>query len=170
MMQRTNLSPGKWVLAVLLLGLLSMHNSRADAPENYPFLRYDEGLRLAQRDGKPVFVYYGRYGCGFCEKTNKQSFSDAEVRKRYTDHYVLVYLDAESGRRLQLPSGETITEMELGARLKTLVTPNFLFLQPDGQVIYRAVGFQTAQAFLEYDRFIHGGHYKTQSFAQFQGK
>lgn len=158
------------LVAILFLTLLPAGNGHADAPSGYTFLRYDEGMRIAQRDGKRVFAYFGRYGCGFCDKTNKESFSNAEVRKLYTEHYVLVYVDTESGRRLHLPSGETTTEMELGATMKTLVTPYFLFLEPDGKLIYKAPGFQTVQSFLEFDRYIHGGHYKNQTLAQFLGK
>ena len=170
MMRYQNLRRALPLCAVLLLTLLPAGSGRADPPEGYTFLRYDEGLRIAQRDGKRVFAYFGRYGCGSCEKTNRESFSNAELRKLYTGHYVLVYVDAESGRRLQLPSGETVTEMELGAMMKTLVTPYFLYLEPDGQVIYKAPGFQTAQAFLDYDRYVHGGHYKKQTLTQFLGK
>jgi thioredoxin-related protein len=170
MMRHQNLRRVLPLFAILFLALLPVGSGRADSPEGYTFLRYDEGLRIAKRDGKRVFAYFGRYGCGFCDKTNKESFSNAEIRKLYTEHYVLVYVDAESGRRLQLPSGETITEMELGAMMKTLVTPYFLYLEPDGQVIHKAPGFQTAQAFLEFDRFIHGGHYKKQTLSQFLGK
>jgi len=170
MMRYQNLRHSLPLLTILFLALLPVDSSRADPPKGYTFLRYDEGLRIAKRDGKRVFAYFGRYGCGYCDKTNKESFSDAEIRKLYTEHYVLVYVDAESGRRLQLPSGETITEMELGAMMKTLVTPYFLYLEPDGQVIYKAPGFQTIQSFLDYDRYVHGGHYKTQTLSQFLGK
>ena len=170
MMRYQNLRHSLPLLTILFLALLPVDSSRADPPKGYTFLRYDEGLRIAKRDGKRVFAYFGRYGCGYCDKTNKESFSDAEIRKLYTEHYVLVYVDAESGRRLQLPSGETITEMELGAMMKTLVTPYFLYLEPDGQVIYKAPCFQTIQSFLDYDRYVHGGHYKTQTLSQFLGK
>ncbi len=170
MMGYPNLRRALPLCAILFLVLLPVGSGRADPPPGYTFVRYDEGLRIAKRDGKRVFAYFGRHGCGFCDKTNKESFSDAELRKLYAEHYVLVYVDAESGRRLQLPSGETITEMELGAIMKTLVTPYFLFLEPDGKVIHKAPGFQTAQAFMEFDRYIHGGHYKQQTLAQFLGK
>jgi len=170
MLQHNNFRRVLPLVAILFLSLLPVSSGRADPPQGYTFLRYDEGLRIAKRDGKRVFAYFGRYGCGYCDKTNKESFSNAELHKLYVDHYVLVYVDAESGRRLQLPSGETITEMELGAMMKTLVTPYFLFLEPDGKVIYKAPGFQTAQAFLDYDRYIHGGHYKTKTLSQFLGK
>jgi len=152
------------------IGILTLFVSLsvyADPPKGYPFVRYDKGLQTAQEKGKKVFLYIGRYGCGFCDKTNKESFSNTDIKKRYTNHYILVYVDAESGRRLRLPSGEQITEQQLAARLKTLVTPYFLFLEPDGTLIMKAPGFKTAGDFQTFDRYIYEGHYKTMSLAQF---
>jgi thioredoxin-related protein len=94
-----------------------------DPPQGYPFLAYDQGIKAARTSGKPVFLYFGRYGCAWCAHTNKETFSDAALRKLYIAHYVLVYVDAESYKRLTLPSGEKISEAELGARFKVFATP-----------------------------------------------
>ena len=123
----------------------------AEAPEGYPFQSFDKALQQAQTEKKPVFVYFGRYGCGYCEKTNKEAFSDRGIRETYTQHYVLAYVDSESGRRLRLPSGERITERELGTRYNAFVTPVFTFMTPDGQPLYRLVGVQRIQDLLEAD-------------------
>lgn len=149
----------------IFLGVVSM--AYADPPPGYPFVRYDEGLREAQAQNKKIFLYYGRYGCGFCDKTNKESFTDAEVKRLYTNNYVLVYVDGESGRRLMLPSGERVTEMEVGARLKAKVTPMFLFLEPDGKPMASVPGFQTAKDFIAFDQYVQGGHYKGQVLTDF---
>jgi thioredoxin-related protein len=149
-------------LLLLLAGPLS-----ADAPDGYPFVSYDEGLRLAAEQERHVFMYFGRYGCGWCEKTNKESFSDPDLRALYTDNYVLVYVDAESGRRMTLPDGERITEMELGARMNVYATPVFGFLQPGGETIFTVPGFKTADEFRDYHRFVSGGHYREQGLFEF---
>lgn len=141
--------------------------SHADAPPGYPFLRYDEALKSARQQNKKIFVYYGRYGCGFCDKTNKKSFSDPALKKLYTEHYVLTYVDAESGKRLVLPNGERITEMELGARLKAKVTPVFIYMDAEGKSLLKVPGFQTVQDFIKYDQYIHDGHHKNQTLDQF---
>ena len=162
--------PAKFRVAVLLLCAacaLGAATVRADPPERYTFLAYDEGLREAQRKGSKVFVYFGRYGCGWCDLTNRQAFSDEAVRRAYQAHYVLVYTDAESGRRLTLPSGERITEMELGARFNAFATPLFAFLEPDGKIIFKGAGIQTAKDLLDYDRFVHGGIYQSKDIKQF---
>ena len=160
--------PSRWVGAAILAGAgLFAAAVPADPPPDYPFLSYDEGLRMAQEQERRIFLYYGRYGCGWCDKTNQETFSDPDLRKRYIENYVLVYVDAESGRRLQLPSGERITEMELGVRLNVYATPVFMYLESDGTPILRIPGFKTVQEFEDYDRYVQGGHYRTRSFTEF---
>ncbi len=163
-----NITRVRSLLAALLFGLSIV--AWADPPPDYPFVSYDKGLKLAQESGKPIFLYFGRYGCAWCEHTNKQSFTNADLRKLYPEHYVLVYVDAESGKRLKLPSGERITEAELGTRFKAFATPLFVYLTPDGQEIFKAPGFKTVQDFMDFDRYVHEGHYKTQTLLEFLGK
>lgn len=156
------------VRTVLLLACICVPlGVQGEPPERYPFVAYDDGLRHARERGKRIFLYFGRYGCGWCDLTNKKAFSDPEVRRRYIDHYVLVYVDAESGKRLTLPNGERITEMELGVRFKAFATPLFAFLEPDGRLIFKVAGIQTAKDFRDYDRFVHGGVYKTKDIKRF---
>ncbi|MCG7989983.1 MAG: thioredoxin family protein [Candidatus Thiodiazotropha lotti] len=114
----------------------------ADPPDDYSFLQFDKAMAQANAETKIMFVYFGRYGCGYCDKTNKEAFSDPGVKEQYSKHYVLAYVDAESGNRLRLPSGERITERELGTRYNAFVTPIFTFMSPGGKVITRMVGVQ----------------------------
>ena len=131
------------VRAVLLLvSTLIALPVMAEAPQGYPFQSFDKAMQQAQTENKLLFVYFGRYGCGYCEKTNKEAFSDTQVRDDYTRHYVLAYVDAESGKRVRLPSGERVTEREVGTRYNAFVTPVFTFLTSDGQPLLRLVGVQ----------------------------
>ena len=139
----------------------------SDPPDGYSFLPYDEGLQQAQARGKKVFLYFGREGCAWCQIVNEKAFGDPALKKRYTDHYVLVYADSEGGRRLQLPSGERITESELGVRFKAFATPLFAWLEPTGEVIFTAPGVQTVKDFEKYDRFVYEGIYKKMNAKQF---
>jgi len=155
-------------MLAILAGLVLAAGVQADPPEGYPFVPYDQGRQLAREQGKPIFLYFGRYGCGYCDKTNREAFSVPEVRDRYTEHYVLVYVDAESGRRLKLPTGERITEKELGTRFNAFVTPVFLFLDTDGNPLLKQAGLRTAGDFLAYDDYVRGGEYRTRSFKDFE--
>lgn len=131
--------------------LLASNYSFSDEPEAYPFNSFDQAMQQAQETSKPVFIYFGRYGCGYCEKTNKEAFSSAQVKQIYTDHYILAYVDSESGKRLRLPSGERITERELGTRYKAFVTPVFSFISTEGKQIHQLIGVQSKESLLDAD-------------------
>jgi len=141
--------------SLLLVVLLTLPtHALADAPEGYPFVPFDQAMAQSQSESKLLFVYFGRYGCGYCEKTNREAFIDPAVRQRYSEHYALAYVDAESGRRLRLPSGERIAERDLGTRYEALVTPVFTFLKPDGELILRMVGVQRVEDLIDADNKI----------------
>jgi hypothetical protein len=53
-----------------------------------------------------------------------------------------------------LPSGERITERELGTRYNAAVTPVFSFMTPDGTLVLRLVGLQEKASLLAADRKI----------------
>lgn len=142
------------LILLIPLSLACVAPASANPPAGYPFLRFDEAMQQANRDIKLVFVYFGRYGCAYCDKTNKEAFSDPTVRDRFIDHYVLTYVDAEGGRRLRLPSGERITERELGIRYNAAVTPVFSFMTPDGTRVLQLIGLQSKASLLEADRKI----------------
>jgi thioredoxin-related protein len=156
-----------YLLILVFTSIYMLNPANADPPEGYPFIAYDEGMIRAQDQNKKAFLYFGRFGCGYCGKTNVETFSDKGLRKLYSKNYVLIYVDAESGKRLQLPSGERISEMELGARLNVFATPVFLYLEPGGEVILRAPGFKTVKDFIDMDKFVQGEYYKTQSINEF---
>ena len=157
------------IKVLLAAGCLWAGAVLADPPPGYPFVGFDAGLAAARSSGKPIFLYFGRYGCAWCALTNKKTFSDAALKKLYTENYVLVYVDAESGKRLTLPSGERITEAELGARLQAFATPLFVYLTPQGEKIMQIPGFKTVQDFRDYDRYVRGGHYKQKTLPEFLG-
>lgn len=114
----------------------------AEPPQGYSFQPFDKAMQQARSENKPLFVYFGRYGCGYCEKTNKEAFSNKQVHDAYSKNYVQAYVDSESGKRLRLPTGERVTEREVGTRYNAFVTPVFTFMTPDGQPLLRLVGVQ----------------------------
>ena len=140
----------------------------ADPPEGWTFHPLDQALKLAKQEQKRVFLYFGRHGCPSCEKTNRESFTDPRVIENYNANYVLAYADSEGGNRLRLSSGERITEMELGVKLKVFGTPFFYFMETNGAPILRAPGYQSADELVLFDTFVNDGHYKQQTFAEFK--
>lgn len=154
-------------LILLLAGLSGF--ALADPPPGYPFAAYDAGLARAREEGKPILLYFGRYGCAWCDHVNRKTFSDPGLRQLLSENYVLIYVDAEGGKRIRLPGGERLTEGELGARLGAFATPLFVFMTAEGRVIAKIPGFKTVADFQDYDRYVRGGHYQKQTLLEFLG-
>ncbi len=157
------------VILAFALILASLGPSLADPPEGYPFVDFNTGLTQARHENKPIFLYFGRYGCAWCDHVNRKTFADPGLKQLYSTNYVLVYVDAEGGKRLRLASGERLTEGELGARLGAFATPLFVFMSPEGKVLAKIPGFKTVADFREYDRYVSGRHYETRSLMEFLG-
>ena len=84
------------ILSALALWCFSAA-SPAGPPTDWNFLPFDKALQLAKQEQRLVFLYFGRQGCPFCAKTNRESFTDARVIEKYNANYVLAYVDSESG-------------------------------------------------------------------------
>lgn len=159
-------------LLIPLTGMLLLAGmALADPPPGYAFVDFNAGLARAKAENKPLFLYFGRYGCAWCDHVNRKTFSDPALQRLYSDNYVLVYADAEGSKRLRLPSGERVTEAELGTRLGAFATPLFVYMSPDGKQLAKIPGFKTVADFKDYDAYVRGGHHERQSLMEFlQGR
>ncbi|MES9898073.1 MAG: thioredoxin fold domain-containing protein [Sedimenticola sp.] len=152
----------------ILFGFTLFTQVQAAPPEGYNFLSYGEAMVKAREESKPVFLYYGRYGCSTCRKMHKEVFSNKEIEQRYNNHYILAYVDTESGNRITLPNGERITDMQFATRSRILGTPTFIFKNPDETELLNFAGFRTIERMKQYDDYINGGHHKTTSFKAYK--
>ena len=156
------------LLACLLLCAGSL--AQAELPEGWKFLEYNEALRVAKQQGKPVFVYYGFNKCPYCVYANKHTFSSEELRKTYTDHYVLAYFDIRGNREddIQMTDGTVMKRADAIKHLKASPVPAWAFIDPQGREVLARRGSRTkVLAFNQFDAYVAGGEYKKASFEAF---
>lgn len=139
----------------------------AAPPEGYRFLSYGEAMAQASEQERPVFLYFGRFGCSVCLRMHQEVFSDERVKAHYNAHYVLAYVDTEGSDRITLPSGERITEMQLASRARILGTPTFVFFAPDQRPLMKLAGFQGVDEMIRYDDYIDGAHYRSKTLEEY---
>lgn len=97
----------------------------------------DEALSLAKAEGKMVFVdCYGTY-CPPCKKMLVEEFPKKEMGDYLNKDFVSVKynLDLEPYK-------------ELNKRWEVRMYPTFIFLDSDGELLYRMVGFREADKFI----------------------
>ena len=155
----------RWAGALLLTFFVQA--GFAAPPEEYRFLTLNEAAEQAGVTGKPMLLYFGRYGCTTCRKMHAEVFTDADVLERYNGDFVLAYVDTESGNRIRLASGERITEMQYATRNRILGTPTFVFFSPQQKPLFKKAGFQSIEQMKQYADFIVEGHFEQMSLNDF---
>lgn len=98
---------------------------------------WDDILKKAQQDGKPVFVDVYTSWCIPCRKMSAEVFVLPEVADRFNSAFVNYKFDAEKGEGV-----------EIAKRYGVGAFPTYLFVKPDGTLIYRSLGYMPRDKFL----------------------
>ncbi len=157
---------GLW-LTGLFISLLTVSLAQAAPPEGYGFLNLTRAWQQSTAEQKPIFLYFGRYGCSTCRKMHQEVFSDSSVMENLTQTFVLAYVDTESGRRIKMPTGEKTTEMQFAVRNRILGTPTFVYFSAQQKPLFKRAGFQSIEQMNRYSRYVGEGHFKTASLKDY---
>jgi thiol-disulfide isomerase/thioredoxin len=98
---------------------------------------FNEAIQKARAENKLLFVDGYTTWCGPCKMMDKKTFTDEDVATYFNEKFVNLKLDMEQG------DGLTIQQ-----RYKIVAFPTLLFLNADGEVVHKALGFQDAAQFL----------------------
>ena len=172
---RAKFVAGSAVRALLVAAFLAAASgaARAELPVGWNFLEYNEALKVARQQGKPVFVYYGFNKCPYCVYANKHTFSSEELRRTYSSRYVLAYFDIRGNREdlIQLADGSSMPRGDAIKHLKASPVPAWAFLDSQGRELLARRGSRTkVDAFKQFDAYVGGGEYKKASFEAFLTK
>ena len=162
---------GTRLLALALL--LSAAAAQAKVPEGWPFLEFNEAVKVAKQQGKPMFVYFGFETCPYCIYLNQHALASESLRKLYTRNYVLAYFDVrgDPDDAITLPDGRSMTRAEAIRELKGSPVPAWMFVEPGGRtVLMRRESRTRVNEFWKYDLYVAGGAYKQGSFEEFLAK
>ena len=78
------------------------------------FDNYDDGMKFAAEEGRPVLIDFSGYGCVNCRKMEGAVFDTEVISKIITDNYVLIKLMVDDKKEL----AEPITVEENGRKVK----------------------------------------------------
>jgi len=81
------------------------------------FHDYEEGMRYAKAQGKPVILDFTGWSCVNCRKMEDNVWSDPKVLKRLSEQYVLISLYVDD--KTPLPEAEQIVSPTTGRKIKS---------------------------------------------------
>lgn len=91
---------------------------------------WDEALALAKKENKIVFVDAYASWCGPCKMLKRNVFTDETVGAYFNKNFVNMEIDMERGEG---PG--------LARKFHVRAYPTLIFVQPDGTIIKKAVGY-----------------------------
>ena len=161
----------KMLLSLLFAVFPVLSQVQAGPPEGWPFVRYEEGMPLAQKTHRPAFILFGLEPCPFCDHLNANTFSDAKLRELYSGEYVLIYMEIkglnEQPEHL-LPDGSTLTHRDFVRKHRAFVAPAWAYYDRSGVKVFQGAGSEeTVENFVAFHKYVSGEHYKQATFNEF---
>lgn len=105
------------------------------------FLEFPQDVKEAAGDGKRLMLYFWQDGCSACRKMTQTTLADRAIIDETRRHFVAVALNVYGERELQWTDGRTMREKELARALGVRGTPTLLFLDEQGGIAVRRVGY-----------------------------
>jgi thioredoxin-related protein len=125
----------------LILFLLLFSVTQALGQMKFQNGTWDEILVKAADQDKIIFVDAYATWCGPCKMMDKNVFSDASVGDYYNETFLNVKIDMEKGEG---PG--------LARKYKVRAYPSFLFVDSNGELVHRGIGYQPVNQFLSLGR------------------
>lgn len=121
--------------ASLLLGLAAQ--SSAQLSIDFRYEGWEDLLAKASAENKLIFLDAYASWCGPCKAMDRNVFTEPEVGSFYNANFVNAKIDMEVGEG-----------PDLAQRYQVQVYPTFLFINGNGEIVHRAVGYQAPEDFL----------------------
>jgi len=140
----------------LILLILSFASLKAQQDSSIMFqdIEYAELLDLAKKTNKPMMLYFHFDGCPPCAKMKKQVFTNPEVAAFYNSSFLNYSINTKKG------SG-----IEVNKHYNIKLHPTFLYLNKEGEIIHKALGYISPEEFINTAKLsLEGG--KTYSYMQ----
>ncbi len=155
------------IISFLIITVIMITPSYAARPGDLTWLDYYEGLQKAQKENKPVFIYFYRIGCPQCKILNEEILTDETIKKTLRENFILIQIDGEGSKKQRDASGKIVTERQLAKDYSVVAYPLVWFLQPDGKQIYKLTGVFAVKDYLQFINYVGNGWYKKMGMKQY---
>jgi thiol:disulfide interchange protein DsbD len=110
------------VVVVMIIFVAVLRSSPKNSLDEDMWMSYSDGLDLARSKGMPALIYFTQEGCVWCERLEKDVFSDSAVMRNIAQSFVLIKVDINS-------------EKDLTAEYGVKGTPTLLIVDGNGSVM-----------------------------------
>lgn len=127
---------------------------------------YDDGLKLAQKTGKKIFLEFTAKWCGYCKRMHATTFKDPDIIKMFNDNYITVSVDGDSPDTLNI-DGLITTQKAMTKEWRVTGYPTYWFVTPEQEKIAPITGYRPKEVLIEILDYMKDDTYKTVKFEDF---
>jgi thioredoxin-related protein len=110
---------------------------------------YDEGLAVAKKTNRHMFVDFTATWCGWCKKMERETFNRPEVIAMLNNNFIPIKVWGDLNNSLNI-DGYKITEKEFANSRGVQGYPTFVFETPAQQAITAFTGYRDAATLMNY--------------------
>lgn len=127
------------LLLIMALLTTAQFSMAKDGKEGIKFFKgtWEQALKEAKKTNKLLFVDAYATWCGPCKMMAKKVFVQKEVGNFYNKNFIPVKIDVDSK-----------TGKPLARKYKVTAMPTYLFVDGNGKLVYRKLGYMQAKAFI----------------------
>lgn len=103
-------------------------------------ITFEQAKAEAKKTGKLIFMDAYASWCGPCKMMDRNTFSDENVGKVFNEKFINLKVDMEKSA-----DGPTLSRM-----YSVTAYPTFLWIDGDGKVVKREMGYRTPEQFLAF--------------------
>lgn len=128
----------KKILYTVCFALIAFHLSAQESGIDFFKGTWEEVLAESKKQDKPIFVDAYAVWCGPCRYMAANVFPLEEVGKFYNEHFINYKFDMERGEG-----------PEFAQKYNIRAYPTLLFLDGEGEVVYRILGGRAPEDFVK---------------------
>ncbi len=133
-----------------------------------PFHDLAEDLHRARAAGKQgLMVLFTTEGCSYCEVFIRKSLGDPDLVAILKKHFDTVGMEMFDDSEMTDPRGAYIRVKHFAKREGAGFSPTLLFYGDKGELILRAVGYQSPERFRKILSYLIGERYRSETFRDY---
>lgn len=146
----------------LLLGLLLITSFLSAETVDIDML-----LERAKSEDRHIMFFAHIPGCPYCKKMLDVNFKDSEIKELIDKNFLLVDLYTKDPTIVKHGSFQG-KKKKFARRLKALAYPATVFMDKNGKVVYRSIGYRNLGEYLAELNYIGSKSYKTTDLDSFR--
>ncbi|ORU93255.1 MAG: hypothetical protein A6F70_05105 [Cycloclasticus sp. symbiont of Bathymodiolus heckerae] len=116
-----------------------------------------------------VVLFFSTTHCPFCKRMKTTVFNQTSVQNYFKSKFRVFEIDIESPQHLINEQRQDVTRIDFAKSHRVRLTPTLVFLNQQGDVIYRHVGMIVDhQEFIWLGEYVVSGQTRKQNFAAFK--